>query len=77
MKKNRPNLNESKQSYNKYIKYSNIGLQMLIIIAAGAFGGQWLDKRLGLETPIFTIILSLLGVVVAIVLVVRSILNED
>lgn len=77
MKKKRSSLNEKKQSYTKYLKYSNIGLQMLIIIAAGAFGGQWLDKRFGLETPIFTIILSLLAVAAAIVLVIRSVLNED
>lgn len=77
MTKKRPNLEEKKRSYNKYIKYSNIGLQMLIIIAAGAFGGQALDKRFEWETPVFTIILSLLAVAIAIILVIRSILNED
>jgi F0F1-type ATP synthase assembly protein I len=43
-------------------KYSGIAFQMLAIIFVLTWCGIKLDKLLGLETPVFTIILSLLGV---------------
>jgi len=39
---------------------------MIIIILAATWGGTKLDKILELKTPVFTIILSLLGVFAAI-----------
>lgn len=39
-----------------------MAFQMIIIILVMTWGGTKLDKLLNLETPVFTIILSLLGV---------------
>lgn len=53
-------------------KYSGIAFQMIGIILVTTWGGVKLDKLLGLSKPVFTIILSLLGVFAAIYTVVKD-----
>lgn len=48
---------------------------MLVIILAGVFGGIKLDQWLELTTPVFTIILSILSVVLAMYYVTRDLLR--
>ena len=57
---------------NDYVKYSGMAFQMGAIIAIATWGGLKLDKLAGFETPIFTIILSLLGVFGAIYSVLKD-----
>lgn len=57
---------------NNYIKYTQMGFQMAIIITLGAFGGKKLDDYLSLQTPVFTIILSLLSIAAALYLVLKD-----
>lgn len=63
MKSNRP---------NKFLVYVNIAFQMGAIIAAGVFGGIWLDSKFPNNFSVFTISLSLLGVFIALYQVFRS-----
>ena len=51
---------------NGYARYSNLAIQMFVIIAAGTYGGFCLDKYLGWKFPLFTAVLSLLSVCTAI-----------
>lgn len=57
---------------NNYAKYSGIAFQMVAIIALTTWGGIKLDKLTGFETPVFTIILSLLGVFAAIYTAIKD-----
>lgn len=58
-----------------YARYSSIGLQMLIIIALGTFGGVKLDEKYPNKHNLFTVIFSLLSVLIAIFYVVKRILS--
>jgi len=49
-----------------------MAIQMGIVIGAGAFGGDMLDNYYGNEKPIWTIILSLLGVGVSLYLFIKQ-----
>ena len=49
-----------------YAKYSALAFQMIAMILLGAFGGKALDKWIGWEFPVFTLILTLLSVIGAI-----------
>lgn len=51
---------------NDYARYSGMAFQMLIIILIAVWGGTRLDKILERKTPVFTIVLSLLGVFAAL-----------
>jgi F0F1-type ATP synthase assembly protein I len=68
-------LNKKKNNLNNYAKYSSIALQMLVIILVGVFGGVKLDEWLNLSIPVFTVLLSLLSVAVAIYTVIKDLLK--
>jgi ATP synthase protein I len=53
-------------------KYSGIAFQMVGIILVTTWGGVKLDKLTGFKTPVFTIVLSLLGVFAAIYTAVKD-----
>jgi len=57
-------------------KYSGLGFQMLAIIGIGAFAGIKLDAYFHTRNPWFTISLMLLGVVVALYQIIRSLTRE-
>jgi len=49
---------------------------MGLIIFAGVFGGVKLDEKIRWEFPLFTVILSLLGVATALYLVFKDLLKK-
>jgi F0F1-type ATP synthase assembly protein I len=57
---------------NQLLKYSNLALQMGLVIGFSAWGGQKLDTYFKNTQPICTIILSLLGIVIAMYLVLKD-----
>jgi F0F1-type ATP synthase assembly protein I len=59
-------LKKEKKQFDNFINYSSIGIQMLVIIAAGVFGGYKLDKWMENRIPVFLIIFSTLAMAVAI-----------
>jgi F0F1-type ATP synthase assembly protein I len=55
-----------------FARYSGLAFQMLGIILVTAWGGVKLDKLTGWHTPVFTIVLSLLGVFAAIYIAIKD-----
>jgi len=50
---------------------------MLVIILAGVFGGLKLDEWLKLNFPVFTVILSILSVSLAIFVVIKDLIKKE
>lgn len=50
-----------------------MAFQMAATIGGGAYGGHLLDQHQSNEKPIWTIVFSLLGVMVSLYLVIRSV----
>jgi len=50
---------------------------MAIIIAAGAFFGDYLDEKNDSDIPIYTIIFSLLSIFLALYCVLKKIINQN
>lgn len=71
-------MNEKKNNnpLKSYAKYSALGFEMVIIILAGAFGGRELDKLVKWNFPVFTLVLTILAVVGAILYGVRDVLKK-
>jgi hypothetical protein len=76
--KNQENNSNSnpKKTLNNYAKYSSMGLQMGAIITGGVLGGIQLDKWLQLKFPIFTLLLTLLSVFLAMYYFIKDILKK-
>jgi len=71
-KTDKPNSNP----LENYTKYSSIALQMAVIIGLGVFGGVRLDQWINWKIPVFTVILSLASVTLAIYYVVRDLIGK-
>ncbi len=60
-----------------YAKYSSLAIQMGVIIVAGAFGGKEIDKLTGWKFPVFTLILSILGVMASVLYGMRELFRYN
>ncbi|GAB1405874.1 MAG: AtpZ/AtpI family protein [Lentimicrobiaceae bacterium] len=67
----------SLNSLNAYARYSAIAIQMGVVIAGSIIGGIKLDQWLELKFPVFTVILSMLGVSAAIYLLIRTVSKKQ
>jgi hypothetical protein len=72
MKKNK---NKPGDYLNAYARYSSLAFQMLFIILAGVFGGLKLDEGLQWRFPVFTVVVSLLAVALAIYFAIKDFLK--
>lgn len=61
-----------KKPLDNYAKYSGLAFQMIAIILAGVFGGIKLDKYTGLKFPIFTVVLTIVSIVLAIYFAIKD-----
>ena len=68
--KNQKNLRN--KGVKDFARYSGLAFQMIGIILITVWGGVKLDKLTGWNTPVFTIVLSLLGVFAAIYTAVKD-----
>ncbi len=69
-------LNKNKASINVYMKYSGMGIQMALIIAAFSWLGVKMDDWLNTE-PLFTVVLSLSGVALSMYVFIKQILTDS
>jgi len=67
---------KEKKTLKAYARYSSIAFQMLVIILAGALGGRELDKWVEWEFPVFTLVLSILAVILAIYTVIKDFIRK-
>jgi len=68
--------NQKENPLKFYARYSSLGLQMVIIILAGAFGGRELDKYVQLEFPVFTVTLTILFTIGATIYGMRELFKK-
>jgi F0F1-type ATP synthase assembly protein I len=61
---------------SNYARYSGLAFQMVAIILIGVFGGIKLDKWLSLKFPVFTVILSLFGIGIALYTGIKDFLKK-
>ncbi len=68
---------KQKKSLNAYARYSGIAIQMLAIIGIGSFAGVKLDELYPNNYNIYTIILSLASVLIAMYIVIKRIISAS
>lgn len=70
-----PKLNPKPQSTSTaaaYAHYSGIALQFVAIIVISTWFGHWLDVKLSLKFPAFTLVLAIVSAASAIYLLVKK-----
>ncbi len=73
--KNRQN-QKKKKSFDNFIRYSSLGFEMMAIIGFGTFGGYKIDQWLKNDFYVFTLVLMVFSVIVAIVYATRNLLKK-
>lgn len=63
---------EIETAASSYGRYGALGIQMLVVILAFVLGGHWLDGKVGLKTPWFTVLGVFIGVAGAIWLLFKE-----
>ncbi len=58
--------------HNGWLRYSSIGLEMALIVGICVWCGVAIDKRHQGQFPLFTILLSMLGLLVSIIYLVKT-----
>ncbi|HLW30532.1 MAG TPA: AtpZ/AtpI family protein [Brumimicrobium sp.] len=66
---------KDKFSSKSYVRFSTIAIQMGIIIAAGALGGQWLDEKQENDFPIWTLLLTLFSIFASLYQIIREVIK--
>lgn len=56
----------------EYLRYSSLGIQMMVIVLMFAGLGWWLDGKMNNAKPLLTALLSIFGVVIALIYVVKE-----
>lgn len=66
-----------RQTSNSYLKYSGMAFQMMAICAVFSVGGIFIDRALSWKFPLFTLLLTLLGVCLAMYSSLRDFIKKD
>ena len=64
-------------NFNNYVRYTGVAFQMAATIALFVLVGQAIDEGRGGESQVFTAVLSVFGVFVAIWNLIRSVKKSD
>jgi len=71
-KQEKPSNQKEQKSYNSFLKYSGLGLQMVITLGlAGAFG-YWIDQSLGLQFPAFLLTFLIFALIGTLYLLIKN-----
>ena len=65
-----------KKKPNSIIRYSGMGLQMGAIMLLGAYGGMQIDKHFEIKNNIFTAILTIIAVVLAVYITIKDLIKN-
>lgn len=78
MQKNKPKLSDDRnKTLYTYARYSSLAFQMMAIILLFVFAGFKLDELTGWPFPLFKLVLSLLGVVLAIYFALKDFIHKS
>lgn len=59
------------------MRYSSLGVELVVVLCLAAWLGRWLDTRYGVEKGLFTIFLMLFALVGSMYRVIKSLMNDQ
>lgn len=69
------NKEEGQKKINIFVRFSGMAFQMGGVILLGVWGGMKLDEMYEMETPWFTIVLSLFAVFGAMYMIIKEVIR--
>ena len=68
--------NKATRQANQYLKYTSLGLQLVITLAIAGIGGYYLDKWIGWQFPVFLLTLVMVALAGSIYLLIKRTSDE-
>jgi len=68
---------KKKKQLDNYLRFSGLGFQMLAIIGLATWLGDYIDSKQSRDFPLFTVVLSLIGVFASLYLVIKEVNKSD
>ena len=65
------------KQYNTYIKYSGLAFQMIAVCGLATWLGYWIDNKLNLKFPAFTLTLLISSLVGIIYWLINSVIKDS
>jgi F0F1-type ATP synthase assembly protein I len=72
-----PSPNKKSNQYNSYLRYSGLAVQLLAAIGFFGWLGYFIDSKLGLQFPVFMLLLGFLAFGGMMLQVYRSIKRDN
>jgi ATP synthase protein I len=66
---------KKKNPYPNYLQHFGMGFQILAMVLVGVLAGQWLDKKYPNDYSLYTIIASLLMIIIALYQMIKQFLK--
>lgn len=63
---------KDKSAAASYAKYSGIAFQFIGVIVLSTWGGHWLDHKIGIKFPAFTLTFAIVSAAMAIYLLIKQ-----
>lgn len=74
MKENK--VEKGKEAMRAYAKYSNLVLQVVLIVILGGWGGHELDGYMKMTFPVFTVVFVLLAAILGFYYMIKVLLKK-
>lgn len=71
-KQEKPSSQKEQKPYNTFLKYTSLGLQMVITLGLAGALGFWLDQSLGFQFPVFLLTFIILALVGTLYLLIKN-----
>ena len=74
-----PQQDQSKKpkQFSAYAKYSGLVIQMGVTIGFFAWLGTWIDDKYDTNQPIWTVVMSLLGIGIGLYIPLKELITKD
>lgn len=65
-------MKKSRNDLENWVRYSTLGIEMAVIVGGAVWTGVAIDRKRGGNVPLFTLIMTAVGLTVAIIRLVKG-----
>jgi len=68
----KPSNQKERKSYNTFLKYSGLGLQMVVTLGLAGALGYWIDQSIGIKFPVFLLTFLIISLIGSLFILIKS-----
>jgi F0F1-type ATP synthase assembly protein I len=63
----------SREQRSKYVQFSGLAIQIVVMVVLGVLAGKWLDEKMGNVKPLATIFFTLFSIIASLYYLVKKV----